>query len=703
MAVGIAALGLALPAQASFYGALTNFDVVNDTGEECHGFEIEVEDCYSRDISYCYSYNHYGKPRLEDDDSDPAHHKCRIRYESKKNPDGSWASYTAIPDGPIDPTNGHMFTNPNINFGGEHFGVGLRSNHGEVRYFWLLDDGAGNLVRGPLVKMGSPRFNYVAPGGGAGPRVNAVIEPPEPPEFHPKEFGDAMWVKVTRTETHNNQEIKLEELVSDDPDDPDDRNWQNGEPAEIEIEWKLLQEEFNQDNGGGNGQFENEAQELEDGDEIVTYRYDFFEYAGPYDPESGEAWCDNVGPDDNHGEGTKTDDNGNLVLDFSTVVVVGDYIGAQMAGFDPAGQLGLVDNLQEAFAGEPYIERTMVVGGVPPIVATVEGVLPDGMTFDAVDGILSGTPLDSGVFTFAIQATDAAGGDVMKTYDLQVVGEDVVDLPPVVEVLNPLDGDVVFNSILIEASAVDDFEVTSVAFTVDGDTIWENGAPYRTNWDTTTVADGDHTIIVYGYDNAGNEGASAPVVVTVDNATPRIFSDPPLVAEAGYLYKYPYVVTGAPELKIGIPVRPNGLRVNRNLGEVRWRPDGTQLGIHDVKLRVKNDFGRVFQEWQIEVVDTKAPSRPNNLVATDITSDSIGFEWTASTDKAGVAGYIVWEWYRNSKEDKGWRIRDGFVLTNHYMATGLPAGKIQRFRVQAFDETGNMSHWSRLIKVTTLP
>ena len=40
------------------YGTLNNFDVVNDTDRECHGFEIEIEDVRSTDITYTYDWNH---------------------------------------------------------------------------------------------------------------------------------------------------------------------------------------------------------------------------------------------------------------------------------------------------------------------------------------------------------------------------------------------------------------------------------------------------------------------------------------------------------------------------------------------------------------------------------------------------------------------------------------------------------------------
>jgi hypothetical protein len=49
-------------------------------------------------------------------------------------------------------------------------------------------------------------------------------------------------------------------------------------------------------------------------------------------------------------------------VDLSTVVVVGDYVGAQMAGFDAGAQIGLIDHLQDDELYLPYVERTMVIG-----------------------------------------------------------------------------------------------------------------------------------------------------------------------------------------------------------------------------------------------------------------------------------------------------------------------------------------------------
>ena len=105
-----------------------------------------------------------------------------VRYESKKNPDGSFASFTnpQDPANPLAPTDGHDFTNPALNMGGEHFGVSFGGNPIRVKYNWLVQDLAnpGTLILGPLVTIATPTFTYipaVVPAVGAAAQVRAAV------------------------------------------------------------------------------------------------------------------------------------------------------------------------------------------------------------------------------------------------------------------------------------------------------------------------------------------------------------------------------------------------------------------------------------------------------------------------------------------------------------------------------------------------
>jgi hypothetical protein len=430
--IGLSMMILGMNRSAPFsiaYGSLNNFDCVNDTGVEAHGFDIELDDIRSTDITYTYDYNHYGVPKITEDLTDPAHPKVFVRYASAKKPDGTWAAYTAIPSGPISPTDGHQFTDPSVNFGGEHFGVGFYGSPTAVKYNWLVDDGSGNLVHGPPVNVSTPTFVYNPPVGAAPANVVAVIAVPPPPVQPPLQFGEATWVKSIKTTSHNPNKVKLQDLVSDDPGVAPP--WANGEPDEVEVEWRLMQTEFGAPGGGVNGELQGGAEDLPGGDEIITRRYEFFKYLGPIDAESGEAMADAVASDGVHGVGSVTFNSYidpityewvTETVDLSTVEVVGEFFGAQMSGFDAAPALGLIDNVQDGELNVPYPERRVVIPGSAPFLVSVTGNLPVGMTLDPVSGVLSGTPLVTGAFTFTVEASDFSGGSASHTYTLTIPG-----------------------------------------------------------------------------------------------------------------------------------------------------------------------------------------------------------------------------------------------------------------------------------------
>lgn len=419
-------LGMAPTSHASTaYGSLCNFDAINDTEVEAHGFEIEIEDVRSTALQYTYDYNHYGAPDFVEDLSNPLHPKTVVRYASKKDSNGHYLSYTAVPAGPFPPTQGHQCTNPAVNEGCEHFGVSYSTN-AKVHYYWLIDNPAapGTLIRGPEVTLSAPSWSYQPPAPNKPAEVVAVIPAPEEPA-PAKEFGKASWVKVIKTQLHNNKHIPLNDLISADKDNDGKADWTNGEVAQVETEWYLLQK-----NIGKNKKklkLPGAAEPLQNGDEKITKRYEFYTYAGgprSIDGETGEAMCDKVGKDNLHGSGTVdvTDAFGNgYLFNCSKEVVVGDYTGAQMVGFEVVAPLGLVEHLQDGKLNQAYVKRRLVVGGNTPYSLTKTGALPRGLSLNATTGILSGTPKKAGQYTFTVSAKDADQVLVERTYTLTVL------------------------------------------------------------------------------------------------------------------------------------------------------------------------------------------------------------------------------------------------------------------------------------------
>jgi len=92
---------------------------------------------------------------------------------------------------------------------------------------------------------------------------------------------------------------------------------------------------------------------------------------------------------------------------------------------------------------------------------------------------------------------------------------------PTTSITSPAGGATVSATITISATASDNVGVTQVQFFVDGVLLsTDTTAPYSASWDTTTGADGAHSLTAQASDAAGNTGISAAVNVTVNTGTP---------------------------------------------------------------------------------------------------------------------------------------------------------------------------------------
>ena len=91
--------------------------------------------------------------------------------------------------------------------------------------------------------------------------------------------------------------------------------------------------------------------------------------------------------------------------------------------------------------------------------------------------------------------------------------------PPEVTITSPTNGSKVNEVITVSCMSTDNKEVSKVELWVDGVNtgLTDETEPYSFQWNTTTYKDGDHTLIVRGYDSSDNEGDSPPITVKVDN------------------------------------------------------------------------------------------------------------------------------------------------------------------------------------------
>jgi chitodextrinase len=94
----------------------------------------------------------------------------------------------------------------------------------------------------------------------------------------------------------------------------------------------------------------------------------------------------------------------------------------------------------------------------------------------------------------------------------------------------------------------------------------------------------------------------------------------------------------------------------------------------------------------LALIDTQAPSVPQNLQSANITSGSFTVSWNASADNVAVTGYDV---FRNG-------VFVGFSTATNFTFTGLAANTNYAIAVRARDAAGNISTLSPGLLVKTL-
>jgi len=92
--------------------------------------------------------------------------------------------------------------------------------------------------------------------------------------------------------------------------------------------------------------------------------------------------------------------------------------------------------------------------------------------------------------------------------------------PPSTSVTAPANGATVSSTVSVTATASDNIAVTKMEIYIDGTLRTSNtsATSLTYSWNTTTFANGSHTIVSKAYDAAGNVGTSPTITVTVSNA-----------------------------------------------------------------------------------------------------------------------------------------------------------------------------------------
>jgi hypothetical protein len=285
-------------ASAQINGSLSNFDTFNDSGVDAHGFEIELDGISASDVQYWFGapYNRYGTPIITDFTNGSVS-GAKVRWESPLDGNNNFVNTTVMAPANPTPTDGHACylygpagaTQQLYDASGcEHFGLGLINNPTNEIYNWLVDDPSnhGHLIYANTpVSIPAPVWTVSNNGN-----VAAALPAPAPQPIAALPgvpacalWGDAVWVKVYKTESHS--PARLGALLTDSKEVPENS-------TEVETEWEFLQGRPTCDDTGKalavqpNNELVHEAA-AGAGSESVTRRFEIFKYTGSYDDTDG--------------------------------------------------------------------------------------------------------------------------------------------------------------------------------------------------------------------------------------------------------------------------------------------------------------------------------------------------------------------------------------------------------------------------------
>ena len=134
----------------------------------------------------------------------------------------------------------------------------------------------------------------------------------------------------------------------------------------------------------------------------------------------------------------------------------------------------------------------------------------------ALTGLTTNTVYHYRVRSQNSSGVESIGGDM--TFGTNSVGDTT---PPTVSISAPASGSTLTGTVTVSANASDNVGVAGVQFMVDSVNVGSEvtSSPYATSWNTTTAANGSHSLTARARDAAGNITVSAAVTVNVSNTS----------------------------------------------------------------------------------------------------------------------------------------------------------------------------------------
>ncbi len=320
------------------------------------------------------------------------------------------------------------------------------------------------------------------------------------------------------------------------------------------------------------------------------------------------------------------------------------------------------------------------------------------------------TASDVGTKTVSFIANDGTVTSAAVSVKIIVSSSDTVPVNPTVNIYQPAaEANVSGKVVTISASVTEKTGIAWVQFMVDGRNIGAelSAAPYSMLWDSTSIANGSHTLTAEVRNAANLKGVSNAVVVNVSNTAEDTL--PPTtptnvtgtaksttaielnwshstdnVAVVGYIISRNGQYVGS---ATSSTYTDNGLKPGTTYSYTVLAYDGREnMSAPSASINIKT-----LESTPEPKPDTIAPSVPSGLLTKVASTTQINLSWDASTDNVAITGYKVF--------------LNGIYLTSvtstSYAVTGLTPSTTYSFTVSAYDAAGNTSAQCQWVNART--
>ena len=220
------------------------------------------------------------------------------------------------------------------------------------------------------------------------------------------------------------------------------------------------------------------------------------------------------------------------------------------------------------------------------------------------------------LIAYAYDAANNEGSSGSHPVTVDNVPDTPVEVVPTVTIVSPAEGSKVKGIVAVDVLAASDKSLLGVVLYV-GSTRLEQDieAPFQFSWDSTSVSDGNVTLVAHAYDTEFKKGSSEARTIRVDNTPGNKLT--------GFLAED----ATAPTVSIENPL--NGSTVYGKIPIVVYASDESELSITQIyvddQFKFASDRSYLMYEWQTHksgkgshTIKVRATDAANNVTETQI-------------------------------------------------------------------------------------